>query len=223
MRELRVIRQPEAAHIESLWNPHGSNKNLTSKYVLLPDSLKFFKRIGTQIDSIFKSNLCTRFEYCTRYKGYFLVNDYVMKIEQSSEDAETLLIKVIDRSDYHTLRCVETNKYILKTYANLYGHKVLNTEYLAAFKLVYRQERDVTSVYSYEVVATDGYTLKYIPYSRVMYEDGSMETYRGTIVTDVYKESAFYGKIQTNSFYCKDLLTSEGYRQISTESPFKEG
>lgn len=217
METLRVIRQREASQIEAIWNPNKDNLEVTAKYVLFNNSLRYFRRIGTRVDNLFNKGVCTKNEYCIKYKEYYLVNDYLLKIEQDPREQDEVNIRLVDRTDFHTLRYTSVNKYILSTYANLYGYGVRNSTYLAAFKMLYRMDRDIESVYSYNAVITDGTIIHYIPYSKIVFADGSIEQYRGTEVVDDYRLSNFCGKIQLNTYYGIDLLEGKKYRKIGGE------
>ena len=219
---LRIIREKEAKTLEATWNSNDKEriKALTANYVLPDSSLKYFKKFGTQAINIFRSSLYTENEYCVNYREYKNANGQIIQISVAQKSPNSYIVSQYDIDNFSRIKSVIVNRYVLKALSSLYGYGVRNAQYLVAFHQLHKFDRDPADIYAYQVVSTDGLDLFYTPYVKIIYKDGSIEQYKGRVVTDSYKLSPFNERLRYGAYYAKDILEDSNYKIISKPSPF---
>lgn len=219
----RVIRSTDASKLEFSINPKNKDdfRLLTSKYVLLDKSLEYFKKYSPQVSEAFTNNLVTKNEMCYRFRDYFSVNNEYIQLTISREVPNAYDIKLFAKDTLELKKKDSINKYLLLTMMNLYGYGVKNSEYLVAWKWLYRFEREASDVQAYMTVTSDKDSIIYTPHSKIIYKDSSVERLVGEIVVDTLEESPLNHSIRRGVTYKRDILSNGNYVPMEGKLPFE--
>lgn len=219
----KVIRSNEASKLEFSINPKSGKdfRLLTNKYVLLDKSLEYFKKYSPQVSEAFTNNLITKNEVCYRFREYYYVNGEYIQISISKDIPNSYDIKLFDKDTLEIKKKAVINKYLLQTMMNIYGYGVKNSEYLVAWKWLYRFEREASDVQAYMTITLDKDCIIYTPYSKIVYKDSSIEQFVGEIVTDTLSESPLRHNLRKGIIYKRDILANSNYAPMQGNLPFE--